>query len=279
MTDDRFERDLRAVFDDMAPQEVPVALRAGVAGVPLRVSRERSHRWFPRARSLVGAVGVVAVLVAVVLVAVVVRPAIGPGSAIPTPHSSIVSGFVEQTDGVYGYRMLRPANWTSVGGDFPDGRQYLGPGPANAQQGIVVRVVNLQLPAASLGPASSNALWLIFEQHPTLVGWTAGIENLFKREGSSVTVLRTLPEAKIYSVTNPAGASYVFLAAYAVNHGQPLILTLEASGADADLGRLEAQGIVEDFATMVGSITAIPADPRNVEPALPTPGGPLPAPS
>lgn len=271
-TDEHFEHDLRAVLDAMAPRQVPEALRIGLAEIAVRATLAPGPR-LERGRWLAGAVAVLVLLAVAGLAVIVTRPTAGPGSAIPTPLSSLVSGFVEQTDGVYGYRMLRPANWTPLGGDFPDGRMYLGPGAAFDQQGIrgiVVSVVNLALPGASVGPASSNELWLIFERDPTLAGWTAGLESRFTRGGSSVTLLRELPDAKIYSITNPAVSSYVFLAAYAVDHGQPLILHLMAGGTDADLGRLEAQGVVDDFATMVQSITAIPADPLSVEPALPT---------
>ena len=69
------------------------------------------------------------------------------------------------------------------------------------RQGIVIHVVNLSLPEAAQG---SSDLWAIFEQHPTLADWTAGIENRSLLGGSTMTLLRTLPEARIYSITNPA---------------------------------------------------------------------------
>ena len=84
-----------------------------------------------------------------------------------------------------------------------------------------------------------------------------------------MTLLRTLPEARIYSVTNPAVTSHVFLAAYAVDQGQPLIVHLDAFGSDADLDRLEQEGLVDDLATMVASLRAVPPDATNLRPALP----------
>ncbi|MGO9178669.1 MAG: hypothetical protein ACLQHS_05255 [Candidatus Limnocylindrales bacterium] len=47
---------------------------------------------------------------------------------LPAPRSSLVSGFIEQIDGLYGYRMLRLANWTATGGDTMS-RFYLSPTP------------------------------------------------------------------------------------------------------------------------------------------------------
>ena len=133
-------------------------------------------------------------------------------------------------------------------------------------QGIVMHVVNLSLPEAAQG---SSDLWTIFEQHPTLADWTAGIENRSLLGGSTMTLLRTLPEARIYSVTNPVVTSHVFLAAYAVDQGQPLVVHLDAFGSDADLDRLEQEGLVDDLATMVASLRAVPPDATNLRPALP----------
>jgi hypothetical protein len=91
--------------------------------------------------------------------------------------------------------------------------------------------------------------------------------------------LRTLPHAKIYVLSLAAGSPPVVLVAYAIDQGQPLILSLQAAGTEANLSRLEAEGVVADFATMAGSIMAIPADPANVVPALPTLGPIAPGPS
>ena len=140
-------------------------------------------------------------LVAVAAV-VAIRVAPTPDAASGAPRSSLIVSFVSQTDGVYGYAMLRPTNWTAGSGDFPDGRDYTAPGPfVDQAQGITIHVVNLSLPEAAQG---SSDLWTIFEQHPTLADWTAGIENRSLLGGSTMTLLRTLPEARIYSITNPA---------------------------------------------------------------------------
>jgi hypothetical protein len=72
-------------------------------------------------------------------------------------------------------------------------------------------VVNLKLVAASLGPNSANAQWLLFEEDSSLAGWTMGIEAMWARDGSSFTLLRSLPEAKVYAVTMPGGPKTVCL--------------------------------------------------------------------
>jgi hypothetical protein len=281
MTDERrhdpFEMDLRAVLAELAPREAPNALRERVSQVPFETIRSSRRSWLPQRRRLVSAFLLLAVIVVAGVVLVARQPA-GPGNGTPTPHSSLISAFVDQTDGVAGYRMLRPTNWTAIGGSI-DGRLYIGPGPANAQQGIKVSVLNLKLVAAALGANTVNAQWLLFQQDPSLVGWTAGVEAMWARDGESFTLLRTLPNAKIYVLSPAPGSGPVVLVAYAIDQGQPLILELQASGTEADLSRLESEGIVDDFATMAGSITAIPADPQNVVPALPTLGPLAPGPS
>jgi hypothetical protein len=131
--------------------------------------------------------------------------------------------------------------------------------------------VNLRLVAAALGSKGEDAQWLLFQKDPSLAGWTAGIEAMWTGDGTTFALERTLPEAKIYSVMMLGGPKIVYLVAYVIDQGQPLILGLQASGTEADVSRLEVDGIVEDVATMAGSITAIPANGTNVEPALPTP--------
>lgn len=82
---------------------------------------------------------------------------------IPTPSSTLMAGFVQQTDGLYGYRILRPANWESV--DSGDARQYATPGFRDAADRILVRVVNLQAYHQSLdGSSGVNAMLASFEK-------------------------------------------------------------------------------------------------------------------
>ncbi len=92
-----------------------------------------------------------------------------------------------------------------------------------------------------------------------------------------MNVVRSLPSARIYlTIDAPGGNSpQLMLSAYKVDGGQPLVINLLATGTYASLDRLEAEGIVDDLATMVESAHAIPVDTNNVVPwlrtATPTP--------
>jgi hypothetical protein len=213
-----------------------------------------------------------------------VTPAPGASASttagMPTPRSTLVSGFIEQIDGLYGYRMLRPANWTATGGDTMS-RFYVAPGFGGTQtQGILVSVENFKIVADTMGGANAIAEWILFQQRPTLDGWTATLERELTIDEEGFTLLRTLPNAKIYAITTLAGKPMPFLevVAYAIGQGQPFVITLQGSGTDRDLTRVEQEGILDDFATMVGSIEALPQDAQNVQPAMPTPAPPQPAP-
>ena len=271
-----FERDLRAVLDAMAPQQVPEDLGIGVADTAFGMAPVHPlHRWLPQGRRLMAAVAVLVVLVATAVAVIAMRPT-APAAAAPTPRSSLISTFVAQTDGVYGYVMLRPANWTPDGGGLPVGRGYLAPGFEGPQQGISLSVGNVKVVAGQLPPDATDAEWVLFQQAPTLAGWTAGVEAGWTRDGTAFTLLRTLPQARVYALTLP-GSSIVELMALAVDQGQPLTAVLQAGGTSADLAMLEAQGVVDDFATMAGSLRALPVDPHNVVPPLAT--SPSPSPS
>lgn len=190
-----------------------------------------------------------------------------PGEKVmPTPASSLVGSFVWQTDGLFGYRMLRPTNWEST--KPYDGRDYGTPGSQDKTDRIMLRTVNLQAYDKSGTSATGMIAQLaLFEKDSSLDGWTKGIEQMWKSSGLEPTLLRTLPQAKIYSVTS-AGTSDVQLVAYAVDKDQPLAVSLSASGTYADMERLQKEGILGDFAAMVASLQAIPQDPKNVDPPL-----------
>jgi hypothetical protein len=187
------------------------------------------------------------------------------GKDIPTPTSSLVASLVWQTDGLFGYRMLRPANWESA--NLVDCRGYATPGFDKADR-IMLRAVNLQAHYKSATSSTGlNATLALFEMNSSLEGWTRGVEQNWKSNGIESTLLRTLPQAKIYSVTSPS-SSDVQLVAFAVDKKQPLAMDLTASGAYADMERLRKEGILDDFSAMAASAQAIPQDPQNVEPPL-----------
>jgi hypothetical protein len=187
------------------------------------------------------------------------------GNSIPTPSSSLVKNFLWQTDGLYGYRMLRPADWEPI--DMKDRRGYQPPGlPSQADQ-VLLMASNLQVIAkATESPTSMIAQWALFERDHSLEGWTAGIEQLWTNTGTKFTLARTLPQAKIYLI-KPA-SDLLYVVAYAVDNDQPLTIGLEAHGAYADEARLQKEGLLDDFATMVSSISAVQPDPSKTAPAL-----------
>ncbi len=191
-------------------------------------------------------------------------PSIQPSEdIIPTPASSLIGGFTWQTDGFYGYRMLRPAGWSAV--NVGPGRGYGTPDFSGTADRLLLRVVNYQLlPGRPNGIVAQKQL---FEQNPSLEAWTAGIERLWQSNKTHFSLLRTLPQAKIYLVQQP-GAPDLDIVAYAVDQNQPLCVDLTASGSYANLGRLQSEGVVDDFAAMVESLRAIPYDPANVVPTV-----------
>jgi len=196
------------------------------------------------------------------------NPTPRPGEdVIPTPVSSLVGTFVWQTDGLFGYRTLRPTNWESM--NLIDSRTYGTPGFRAQADRIVLRVVNLQAHyKVGTTPTGLIATLSLFEQAPSLEGWTAGVEQMWKSDGIESTLLRTLPQAKIYAVKSPGSSDIQQIVAYAVDKDQPLSISLTASGAYADQEFLQREGILDDFAAMVASIQAIPQDPQNVAPLL-----------
>jgi hypothetical protein len=167
----------------------------------------------------------------------------------------------------YGYARLRPAGWSAT--DLGTGRLYVAPGGADGQLPMSLSAVNyLVLAPSSNGIVAERAL---FEQHPSLDGWTAAMEQFWRSIGGEATLLRALPEARIYELAMPE-PSGLSLVALVVDGTQPIAVTLHASGSDADAVHLEQSGALADFVTMVESVRQVPYDPGNVVPELASPG-------
>ncbi len=96
--------------------------------------------------------------------------------AVSTPRSSLIGSFVWQTDGAYGYGMLRPAGWDAA--ELGDLRAFRTPGSAQSANALGISVSNLQARAGlAQAPGGVRSIVLsLFEKNPTLAGWTAGIE-------------------------------------------------------------------------------------------------------
>ena len=183
--------------------------------------------------------------------------------AIATPASSLVGNFVWQTDGQYGYRMLRPAGWDAV--DLGMERGYDTPAFLDTADRVQLQAVNYE--ALKSGPGGIVVQKTLWEHNPSLDAWAAGIRQSWASNGIEFTLLRTLPRARIYVVRSPGG-SETQIVALAVDQDQPLGAGLTASGAYNNLQRLQEEGLVDDLIAMVESMEAIPYDPANVDPPL-----------
>jgi len=256
------------------------AVREERAGVRARPARSRPGPW------LYGLAAAAAVLVLVVAVWSTLLPG-GPAAglsrgqgSIPAAKSAEVGSLIWQTDGVYGYQMLRPADWNAT--DQSGARLFWMPDSAQGTDFVAISVVDAA--QAEVAPTESGTPSIIldlFSKNPTFEGWIAGIEQAMASAGGTVTIVRSfptgtvtmvrsLPAARIYlTLDAPEGAApMLMLSAYKVDDGMPLVIILLATGAYATLDRLEAAGIVDDFATVVESARAIPLDPGNVAPPL-----------
>ncbi len=194
-------------------------------------------------------------------------PTLGPDElVVPAAVSQQVGSFIRQTDGVFSYRMLRPANWQAA--DLVDHRGYTTPGYLQETDRMALRVVNLQVHYKHANtPVNLLEQLTLFEDDPSLDGWTRGIEQMWQKDGFEWKLLQTLPQAKIYAIRSPSSPDLQVIA-YVVDQDQPLTVDLLASGAYADLERLQKDGILDDFSVMVASIHAIPRDTKNIDPAL-----------
>ncbi len=243
----------------------------------LTPSRESRH--VPALRLAIGALSVLLVVSVAFLsfggnLPLTGFPALGLRTAdTPSPASSAVGGFVWQTDGTYGYRMMRPKGEEWAAESAPGWRFYLMPRSLQGRDALGLRVTNLS--AVEEGRTSDDLEVLaLFEANPSLDGWTAGIEAGLARDAwQPIRLVRSSPAAKIYLL--PADASLdpraIRLTGFRVEGDAALMIDLFAIGSYASLDRLEADGIVEDLATMLNSASAIPVDPTNISPALPPP--------
>ena len=108
--DDRFERDLREILGDMAPDDAPAALRDAVMGVPSSSARHRLHLGWPgRTYALLAATAALTVLVVIAGTGFLRLPGVDRGfggpaaSGSPAPSASGALGLQYQVmpaDGV-----------------------------------------------------------------------------------------------------------------------------------------------------------------------------------
>jgi hypothetical protein len=214
--------------------------------------------------------------IAVVAVAVLIAAAIAiwvangpnePSDAVAP--AAALGGFMRQTDGKFGYEMLRPAGWTGHDGLFA-GRIYSDV-PDATRAWLLLFVSNLAVNSRLHPDPDGGAIeWDVFRRNPNLEGWTTTLEQGWRHDRRPFAVVEASPGAKVYWAALPDG-SQPSLVAYVVDGGQPLLVGLSGGAAHRSfepLGRLRTDGVLEDFIRMVGSLRAIPADPDNVSPAL-----------
>ena len=183
---------------------------------------------------------------------------------IPTPASTLIEQFVWQTDGLCGYRMLRPERWAAADAEC---RAYVLPSSEGQTDQLILRVANYQV-RAQQQTGGILAQYELFKQDPSLEGWTKGVEQMWQSNGIGFTLEDTLPRAKIYSLRSP-GSSDIQIVALVADQEQALGLSLAASGEYANLERLRNEHLWDDFVTMVSSLGAINYDPSNIIPSLP----------
>ncbi|MEZ4731104.1 MAG: hypothetical protein R3E79_28620 [Caldilineaceae bacterium] len=180
------------------------------------------------------------------------------------PVSQAIDRFRWQTDGAYGYRMLRPANWQPI--NLGDARGYYPPGSTGETDRLLLVARNL----LALDPALNSVPLTLFRDQPTIAAWAAALEASWQRETTPVksyTLEETLPNARIYALQSST-PDQMQVVAYFVADGQPLVISLDTFGRYANVQRLRDEGIFTDFVTMVTSGTAVELDPQKITPPL-----------
>ena len=175
-------------------------------------------------------------------------PTSSVAAAVPLPSERSADHLVAQVDTTYGFEVLRPATWTT--NDLGDRREFVAPDGENAT--VAVAVTNFGVLAArSTASNSLVAAYELFRQHPSASGWTRSIEGLWEEIGITYSVKRDLDNGAIYNLGSAHGAELV---AFVISDGQPLGLTLQASGDAGDLTDYLAEGgFLADFEAMIAS--------------------------
>src|SRR5271157_4803107 len=137
-------------------------------------------RRMSRGLLLTAGLSIVAIVAAAATITVL-RSTSGPASTSSAlvAASKVVGSLVWQTDGRYGYSMLRPADWLAT--DLGTGRGYVAPNSADGQLPMSLTAVNY----LTLNAAQNDILVqrTIFEKDPSLEGWTAGMERFWPTIG------------------------------------------------------------------------------------------------
>lgn len=181
-------------------------------------------------------------------------------------RSAEVSEFVWQTDGAYGYQMLRPAGWTMS--DTGSNRDYTAPG-SGATAVLALHVLNLRAKPVAETRWGIGAWLDKFDAAPTLEDWVARLDEYDFRGAEKAALPEDLAsDAVIY--IGQTEAQNIQPMAFKVSEGQPLLIALTGGAAAYDLDSLKASGLWDDFLTMLRSARPIPIDAEQVTPWAPT---------
>lgn len=187
----------------------------------------------------------------------------------PHPASPTIQGFVEQIDGEFGYRMLRPANWEPI--HLGAVRGYRFAASAAGEDRLLLTVGNLAVMAAQASAGTQVAPWVEFQQSDSLEAWMqqreAAWTQVAQSTGLSFERYMTLPNGAVYLLLLPEQS--LQLIAYLLDDGHPLTVSLEGFGAYVQRSKLEESGLSADFLTMLRSAQAIEPDVERIDPPLP----------
>jgi hypothetical protein len=189
-------------------------------------------------------------------------------TAIPTPASALTERFVWQTDGPYGYRVLRPANWSAS--DLGTSRLYSQPGLAGKADRFSLEAFNVQVAGQNAEIAGEmDANWSLFKDGPSLEAWSSAMqEHVWKSLNIKATFEQDIPQGKVYLLQWPNNSTVIDVVALIVVDDQPLMLGLQASGAYADVQRLRTEGVWDDFIAMAESMQPVPQDKKEIQPPM-----------
>ncbi len=185
----------------------------------------------------------------------------GDLAMIPTPASQEVKGFIWQTDGACGYRMLRPQDWQPSKAEC---RSYTF--KTSTDDRLELRVVNYQVMAQQM-EGGTIAQYEAFKQDSSLEGWAAIMEQSWSSVDVKFTLIETLPQAVIYQIESPESTG-VELLALAVSENRPLGISLAGYGSYTDVPSFKNGGLKSGFIYMVANLQSSAYDPENIDPPI-----------
>lgn len=175
--------------------------------------------------------------------------AVAPTFASQGLHSRLVA----ETNTEYGFTMLRPAGWSRV--DLGDQEGFRPDTAATGPNRVLLAATNLKTVADAQGVGSQVITYLLYQQSPSLAGWTSRVEASWRSLGvRSFVRLSQLRTASVYYVQ--ASPSEADLIAFSTAGGQPVETTLYAFGTFARLSSLRSSGMLAQFDLIAASLSA-----------------------